>query len=345
MTAGELTDLTAGAAGLRTARRVRRVGVTAATGVAVVVLALVALGIGDYPLSVPQVAQALVTDQGFASTIVREWRLPRVAAALAFGAALGVSGALFQSLTRNPLGSPDVIGFSTGSYTGVLLAATVFPASGIGDGVWSLAAGLVTALLVYVLAWRRGVHGLRLIVVGIAVTAILHAFNVWLLLRAQAEVAMTASAWAAGSLNEVGWSQVRVALVALAVCGLATLAAVQPLQQLELGDDSAAAHGLRVERARLGILVLGVALTAVVTAVAGPIVFVSLAAPQVAKRMVGGAGLPLGQSALVGALLLLGADMLAQHAFPQALPVGLVTVVVGGAYLVLLLLRRTGGRR
>lgn len=319
--------------------------VTVVSAGVAVLLGVVALGIGDYPLSVSEVVHALTHDDGFASTVVVSWRLPRVTAALAFGAALGLSGALFQSLTRNPLGSPDVIGFSAGSYTGVLLATTVLTGSGVAVAAWALGGGVVTALAVYLLAYRRGVHGLRLIVTGIGVTAMLQAVNVWLQLRAQVDVAMTASVWAVGSLDTVDWTQLWPALLGLVVCGGAVAATVRPLRQLELGDDLAAAHGLRVEPARLAIIVLAVALTAVVTAVAGPIAFVALAAPQLAKRLVGGAGLPLGQSALTGAVLLLVADQLAQHALPQQVPVGIVTVVVGGGYLVALLLRGVGARR
>ncbi len=326
-------------------RRSRRTIVIGVTAVVAVLLALVALSIGDYPLSIPEVIAALFRNEGFATTVVVEWRLPRALAALAFGGALGTSGALFQSLTRNPLGSPDVIGFSAGSYTGVLLAMTLFPGSQLGIGGWALGAGLATAFAVYLLAYRRGVQGFRLIIVGIGVSAMLNAFNLWLQLRAQVNVAMTASVWAAGSLDVIDWQQLRPALVALTVCAVATCLVAGRLQQLELGDDAAAAHGLRVEPTRLGILVLGVALTAIVTAVAGPIAFVALVAPQLAKRMVGGAGLPLGQSALVGAVLLLAADQIAQHALPQAVPVGVVTIVLGGCYLVVLLLRGTGARR
>lgn len=334
------------AAGVQRVQR-RRAPVTATTAAAAVLLGLVALGIGDYPLSLPAVVHAIAHDDGFATVVVVQWRLPRVAAALAFGAALAAAGALFQSLTRNPLGSPDVIGFATGSYTGVLIVTTLLagtPLDGtLGIAGGSMAGGLATAFLVYALAYRRGICGMQLIVTGIAVTAMLHAVNVWLQLRTQVEVAMSASVWAAGTLGTVDWTGLAPALAVLAVCGVGVAAATRPLQQLELGDAAAASHGVRVGAARLWILVLGVALTAVVTAVTGPIAFVALAAPQLAKRMVGGAGLPLAQSALTGAVLLLTADLVAQYALPQAVPVGVVTVVVGGCYLVVLLLR--GARR
>ncbi|MET0432932.1 MAG: iron chelate uptake ABC transporter family permease subunit [Cellulomonas sp.] len=324
-------------------RRRSRVAV-AGLAVAALLLALVALGLGDYPLSVTEVVRALVSDQGFASTIVTQWRLPRVLVALVFGAALAVSGALFQSLTRNPLGSPDVIGFATGSYTGVLVVTTVLGTGTLGVSAGALVAGLLTALVVYLLAYRDGVQGFRLIVVGIGVTGMLHGVNVWLLLRAKTEVALAASIWGAGSISLVGWAQALPALAVLAVLTPLVWAVRGPLRQLELGDDAAGSHGLRVEASRLAVVVLGVALIATVTATAGPIAFVALAAPQIARRLAGSAGLPLVASALTGALVLLAADLLAQHVLPTALPVGVVTVVLGGAYLLALIVREARRR-
>jgi iron complex transport system permease protein len=315
--------------------RSRRLTVVVLVLIAVVVaLAVAALGWGDYPLDPAQVVTALFsTDGGFAATIVREWRAPRVVAALVFGAALAVSGALFQTLTRNPLGSPDVIGFSTGAYTGALLVITVTGSGVLSTSVGALIGGLVTAGVVYALAYRKGVQGFRLIIVGIGVTAMLHSVNTWLLLRAEAEIAMAASIWGAGSLALSEWEQLAPAALAIVVVLVATTALVAPLRQLELGDDVARAHGVRVEVTRLAVLVVGVALTAIVTAAAGPIAFVSLAAPQIARRLTRSGGLPLVPSALVGAAVLLLADVVAQHLLAGTVPVGVVTVVLGGGYL------------
>lgn len=303
------------------------------------VVALVGLGIGDYPLSIPEVLAAVFTDQGFASRIVLGWRLPRVLAAIAFGAALAASGAMFQSLTRNPLGSPDIIGFSTGAYTGAIVSITVVGTGFIGESTGALVGGLLTALAVYALAWRGGVQGFRLIIVGIAVTAVLSAVNTYLLLLAQTEVAMAAAIWGAGSLSLVDWAELAPALPVLAVLGIATASVVPSLRQLELGDDAARAHGVRVETARLTVVVLGVALVAMVTAISGPIAFIALAAPQIARRLTRGPGIAVGVAAVTGALLLLVADLIAQHLVPGSVPVGIVTVVIGGAYLVTLLVR------
>lgn len=310
---------------------------SAAVAVATVAIALLALCLGDYPLTLPEVATALFSDQGFATRIVTTWRLPRIVGAILFGAALGASGALFQTLTRNPLGSPDVIGFSTGAYTGAILVITLAGGSFVAVSAGALGGGLITALIVYLLAWRNGVQGFRLIIVGIAVTAVLSSLNTYLLLRAQTEVAMTASIWGAGTLSLVGWNEVAVAVGPLALFFIVTVVVTGPLRQLELGDDAARAHGVRTEATRLVVMFVGVALIAVVTAVSGPIAFIALAAPQIARRLNRSAGIPIGGSAAIGAFLLLSADVIAQHVVPGSVPVGIVTVVIGGIYLVVLL--------
>lgn len=306
-----------------------------------------ALTLGAYPLSLAQVWQALIDDPeaGFARTVVVEWRAPRAIAAVVFGAALGVSGAVFQSLTRNPLASPDIIGFSAGSYTGALIVIILISGSYLQLAAGAILGGVATAALVYVLAWRRGVQGFRLIIVGIAVSAMLASFNTWLMLTAKLEVAMSAAAWGAGSLNGTGWEQVLWGSGIILLL-LAALSALAPgLRQLELGDDAAKATGTRAEPIRLAVMVIGVALVAVVTAAAGPIAFIALAAPQIARRIARTPGVTLVPAMCTGALMLVGADLIAQHLLPVVLPVGVVTVVLGGSYLVWLIIHEVRRRR
>ncbi len=269
--------------------------------------------------------------------LVMEWRLPRLLFAIFCGVALGMSGALFQSLTRNPLGSPDVIGFAAGSYTGALLVMLV--AGGTGYYVvaaGSLIGGIATAALVYLLAYRRGVEGFRLIIMGIGVSAVLGSVNSYLMLRANLEDAMSAAAWGSGSLNGLGFDQFWPMIVFLVLLALIALALGPGMRQLEMGDDAAKALGLRTERLRLSVVVVGVALTALVTAAAGPISFIALAAPQIARRLTGASGIGMIPAALVGALLLTSADVVANSI---QLPVGIITVSIGGTYLVWLLVQ------
>ncbi|MGK9146807.1 iron chelate uptake ABC transporter family permease subunit [Plantibacter flavus] len=324
---------------------VRTVVVCLLLVVLAVAIGIAALAAGDYPVAVPDVIASLLgTGDRRSHLVVVEWRLPRVAAALVLGGALGVSGAIFQSITRNPLGSPDVIGFNTGAYTGALVVMLLFGTSGSqafgGVAAGAMLGGLLTAAVVFLLANRGGVQGFRLIIVGIAVSATLASFNTWMLLEASLDDAMAAAVWGAGSLNAVGWAQV-VPMVVAIVLLLPVLVLIAPrLVMLELGDDAARAAGIRADPARLAAMIVGVALTALVTAAAGPIAFVALAAPQLAKRVTASASVGLLPSAVMGSTLLLASDLVAQRAFaPIQLPVGVVTVCIGGAYLVWLLVR------
>ncbi|MFD3961213.1 MULTISPECIES: FecCD family ABC transporter permease [Streptomyces] len=334
--------LRAGTLSLKVTRRA--VAVCGVLALALVALALWAFTLGSYPLTLTDLAAVASDTAGTGvRTVVLEWRAPRIVAAVLFGAALAVGGAVFQSLTRNPLGSPDVIGFTTGSYTGVVLTLLAGAGSYAALAAGALAGGLLTALTVYLLAFRRGVRGFRLIIVGIAVGALLSSVNTWFSVKADVDTALRAAVWGAGSLSAIGWPAVLMASALLAAVALAAPVAQHRLRRLELGDETATTMGVPVERTKLLLVVLGVAATAAVTAAAGPIAFVALAAPQIARRLTGrGTSVDLAGSALVGALLLLGADIAAQHAVPGVvLPTGAVTVCVGGAYLLVLLVRES----
>ncbi|MGB4780405.1 FecCD family ABC transporter permease [Microbacterium sp.] len=327
--------------GVATRLRLRTALVCAVIAALAMVGTVWALMLGAYPISLSQIWAALIDgpDAGFARTVVVDWRAPRAVAALIFGAALGASGAVFQSLTRNPLASPDIIGFSAGSFTGALVVIILIHGTYLQLAAGAILGGIATAAAVYLLAWRRGVQGFRLIIVGIGISAMLGSFNTWLMLNAELEVAMSAAVWGAGSLNGTSWDQVLYGgtLVVLLLAGIAGLS--PGLRQLELGDDVAKATGIRAEPVRLGLMVLGVALVAVVTAAAGPISFIALAAPQIARRIARTPGVTVAPAAVTGALLLVAADLIAQHALPVVLPVGVVTVVIGGAYPVWLIIR------
>ena len=303
---------------------------------------VLALGTGEFTLTPSQVLQALAGEGTRAARlVVVEWRLPRVLLALVIGAALGLAGAVFQALTRNPLGSPDVIGFSTGAYTGVLVVTVLVGNSYHLVAAGALAGGLATAVAVYLLAFRRGVQGFRLIIVGIAVSAMLASVNQWFIIKVDLQAAITAFMWGQGSLNGLGWAQVTPVMVTVGGLCLLLVSYGPRLSLLEMGEDAAAALGVRVEPARLAYLIIGVALTAVATAAAGPISFVALAAPQLARRPTRPPGIALVPSAAMGAFLLMVSDFLAQRAFaPTQLPVGVVTVSVGGIYFVWLLIRQ-----
>ncbi|MCV7012885.1 FecCD family ABC transporter permease [Mycolicibacterium madagascariense] len=324
----------------------RSVWTLTALGVVAAVLAVVALGIGQYPISPGQVvAVVLGRDRSFAGVLVLQWRLPRIMVALLIGAALGISGAIFQALTRNPLGSPDVIGFDFGAYAGALTAIAVLGGGHLEIAVSAVVGGLLTAVVVYLLSYRNGLAGFRLIIVGIAVSAVLSSVCQWIVLKIKLHQAITASIWQQGSLSGMDWAQV-VPVVGGLLVALAVLSVVGPqLPILQMGDDAAGALGVRPERVRLAYFVVGVLLIAVAAAAAGPISFVALAAPQLARRLTGAAGVGLTSAAVMGAFLLLASDLIALTIFaPTELPVGAVTVTLGGLYLVYLLVAQARRR-
>ncbi|GLK98309.1 FecCD family ABC transporter permease [Dactylosporangium matsuzakiense] len=315
--------------------------VSLALAAVAVLAALVAIGSGDYPMGLGDVVRTLAGGGTPADAfIVRALRLPRVVTALVTGGALALAGALFQSLVRNPLGSPDVLGFTQGSATGGLLAVVVSGGGTAAVAGGSLLGAAATGVAIYLLAWRGGGHGHRLILVGIGVAGILTGVNSYLLIRANIVDAARAVLWLTGSLDGRGWGSAAVAGGALVLLTPVVAVLARALANLELGDDLARGLGVGVGPVRAVALACAVLLAAAAAAAAGPVLFVALTAPQLARRLTGVAGPNLLPSLFMGAALLTGADVLAQRLLPgRQLPVGVVTGLLGGGYLILLLAR------
>lgn len=273
--------------------------------------------------------------------IVRMIRLPRVLTAILVGAALAVSGAVFQSISRNVLGSPDVIGFTTGAATGAILQIVLFDGGPLAIVLSAMAGGMATALLVWSLARHQGtVKGYRLILMGIGAGAVLSAFNGLLLVKGDLDNAVMANLWLAGSTSGRNWLHVLPVAVAVVVLVPVIALCARELNIMKMGDDVASQLGVRVERIRLLMTFCAVVLAAVATSAAGPVAFIALVAPQLVLRLTGSARLPVFSAALMGGCLLLVADILSQaRPFDLTLPVGLMTGVLGGLYLLVLLLR------
>lgn len=306
----------------------------------------VSIGVGDFPIGLPQVIATIFgRGERVDEFVVMDLRMPRALAGLIVGIALGVSGAITQSIARNPLASPDILGITGGASAVAVFGVTVSGGaaativSAVGLSVAALAGGLGTGLLVYFLAWRRGIDGLRLILIGISVSAVMEAITAWLLVAADIRDVARAQAWLVGSLANRSWSEIWVALW----CTLALLAVVSyiafQLKPMHFGDEVAAGLGVRYSMVRAVLLLCAVLLAGVAVSAAGPVPFVALVAPQVAMRLTRYPTPPLVASGLVGALLLIGADLVARTALPIPLPVGVVTAAIGGPFLVYLLVR------
>lgn len=325
----------------------RRAAIVTGVGVVVALASVcVAVSVGDYPIDLAEVLRTLA---GYGvepeRRIIHETRLPRAALAASAGAAFGLSGGIFQRITGNPLASPDLIGVNQGAAASAVAVIILFSGSPTQVALGSLVGASAAALAVYVLAWRSGLSTYRLILVGIAVGALMMAVTAWLLTRSDIYDAARAALWLSGSVSGAGWSDVQPLWVAMAVLTPAALVLARQLRMLEMGDDAARALGTRVELVRGVLLLVGVGLAAVAVSTTGPIVFVALAAPQIARRSAGGRTVGLIPAAAVGALLLGVSDVIAKRLIaPSELPVGVVTAVLGAPYLLALLAlsNRTG---
>lgn len=320
--------------------RPRAVAVGGACALVAFAIAVLSIGTGDYPMTPAEVLRALTGSAPATDTfIVRELRLPRVAAALLVGAALALSGAVFQSLIRNPLGSPDLLGFTQGASTGALVMIVLVGGQTAAVAAGAVVGGLATGVLIYLLAWRHGLHGYRLVLVGIGVAAVLAGLNGYLITRAQIIEAARAMLWLTGSVDGRGWEDVIPLLIVLAVAApVLLLCCARPLHMLEMGDELAGGLGVRRELVRFTALGAAVLLSAVSAATAGPVSFVALISPQVARRLTRAPGPNLLPALCLGAALLVAADFVGQRLIPdRLLPVGVVTGALGGIYLTWLL--------
>ena len=313
---------------------------------AVVAVAVLALCVGERSYAPTEVLRVLLGEQvPGASFTVGVLRAPRVLTGILVGIAFGMGGVVFQTMLRNPLASPDIIGISAGSSAAAVVAITMFGLSGASLSVVAVVAGLVVAAAIYALSWRGGVQGARLVLIGIAVGAMLDSVIAYAMTRAGIYDANEALRWLTGSLNSAFWPGVGPLAVSLAVLVPVLLVLARRLPALQLGDDAAAGLGVAPDRSRLALLLVAVATIAVATAATGPIAFVAFLSGPIAHRLLRGTGRLLVPAALVGALLVLVADLVGQHLLVHRFPVGVVTGVLGAPYLLWLLARtnRSGG--
>ena len=311
-----------------------------------VVVSLWSISVGDFPISIRDVIATILGNPTEDSEfIVGTLRLPRVLVGIGVGATFGMSGAIFQSLVRNPLGSPDIIGFNAGAALGAVTAIVWFDGSPTQVSAGAVAGGILAALAVYLLAWKRGVQAYRLVLVGIGAGFAVNAFIDYLITRAEINDVQRATIWLTGSLNGRSWDEVRIVAVALAVLGPLAIIMQRRLDRLDLGDDTAAALGINVARSKLALVLVAVCLASLGVAAAGPIAFVAFVAGPIARRLANSPSACIVPAAFVGALVTVVADLAARRLLaPTELPVGIMTAALGAPYLLWLLARqaRTG---
>lgn len=324
-------------------RAVLRLVVPVMLTAAIVLLGLHGLTSGTIEIpAVEALRAAFGAGDGGAVFIVQQLRMPRVVVAIAAGACLGVSGFLMQGLLRNPLASPDIVGVTGGAS----LVAVLTISAGVSPELLPLAAGsgaVSAALLLHLFASRAHGNSLRLVLVGIGIHAIANAAVTLTVARIDVRRLGAAEVWLAGSLHARNATHVAVVLIGAAVMLPLAYALLRSLASLELGDEIAVGAGVPVRRTRMLLLLTSAVLAGVAVAVAGPLGFVALGAPHIARRLVGTtSAATVTTSALVGGLLVLAADWLGQRILDDvALPAGVITAALGAPYL-LWLLHRTG---
>ncbi|MEU9564211.1 iron chelate uptake ABC transporter family permease subunit [Streptomyces sp. NPDC048161] len=325
----------------------RRAALVAAVLVALLAAVCVAyLCVGESFVAPGEVVKVVLGQPSPDELVVGTLRLPRMTVGLLVGVAFGIAGALIQTVARNPLASPDIIGISQGASALTVGAMTFGITSYTVLPYLSVIGGVAAAALVYVFAWRGGLHATRFVLIGIGFAIALRSVTTLFLTKGDYLVAQQAQIWMTGSLNGRGWSEAAPIGWTLLILLPAVLWAARAQRTVSMDDDTATALGVRLGRVRLGLVALGVILASVATGTAGPVDFVALLAPQIARRMTRTAQIPLLCSALLGAVIVVFADLLARKLFsPTELPVGVLTAAVGAPYLIWLIIRGQGGGR
>lgn len=305
----------------------------------IIAMAVFSLVYGDKIYSLDTVFRVIIGEniQG-ASFSVGRLRLPRMLIGIMVGAAFGIAGNTFQTMLRNPLASPDIIGISSGCSVSAVFCILVLHISGGIVSIISVVFGLLISLIIYMLSRGTGFSGGRLILIGIGVQAITNAMVSYMILKSTQYNVPSALRWLSGSLNGMSMKDVPIILLVLVIFGGISIVLTKYIQILELGDELATTLGININILRVVLIVCSVVLIAFATAITGPIAFVSLLAGPIAIKLTGSSSANAFSAALVGAILVLAGDIIAQFAFTTRFPVGVITGMIGAPYMLILLI-------
>ncbi|WOO35936.1 iron ABC transporter permease [Anaerocolumna sp. AGMB13020] len=325
-------------------RRTRFITVTVILTFITAVLCCIMLYLGNTKYSPEIILRVLLGEEIKGATFAIETiRLPRMLAGLLAGMAFGMAGNTFQTMLRNPLASPDIIGVTSGSSVAAVFCILVLNVSGTVVSISAVISGLAVAFLIYLLSRGGSFSGGRLILIGIGIQAMLNAAISYLLLRANQYDVPAAIRWLNGSLNGMQMKNIPGLFIVVLIFGCLLVLLSKMLKILELGEQSAITLGLRTDISRLLLVLAAVFLIAYATAVTGPIAFVAFLSGPIASKLAGSSNAIT--AGLTGAVLVLLADIIGQYAFDIRFPVGIITGILGAPYLIYLLIRmnRTGG--
>lgn len=305
----------------------------------IIAMAVFSLVYGDKIYSLDTVFRVIIGEniQG-ASFSVGRLRLPRMLIGIMVGAAFGIAGNTFQTMLRNPLASPDIIGISSGCSVSAVFCILVLHISGGIVSIISVVFGLLISLIIYMLSRGTGFSGGRLILIGIGVQAITNAMVSYMILKSTQYNVPSALRWLSGSLNGMSMKDVPIILSVLVIFGGISIVLTKYIQILELGDELATTLGININILRVVLIVCSVVLIAFATAITGSIAFVSLLAGPIAIKLTGSSSANAFSAALVGAILVLAGDIIAQFAFTTRFPVGVITGMIGAPYMLILLI-------
>ncbi|WP_342514760.1 iron ABC transporter permease [Sporosarcina sp. FSL K6-1522] len=314
------------------------------------VLAILSMGSGEFSISPLHVLKVILgIGEPFDETIIFEFRLPRIVMSILVGIGLATAGAILQSISRNPLGSPDIIGITAGASFAVVLFLALFSDESNALTVsqdwmplFAFGGALITAAIVFTLSWKNGIAPFRMLLIGIGISAFMHAGTTIMMLLGPIYQASQANIWMTGSIYGSNWTEVRMIAIWITILFIFTLVMTREMNILEVGDDSAKSAGASVQWSRIIALLLCTGLTGAAVSFAGGIGFVGLIAPHIAKRIVGPVfGSMVVLSAIIGAILVVVADWIARVAFaPIEVPAGVWTAVIGAPYFIYLLIKQ-----
>ncbi|GGA65758.1 enterobactin ABC transporter permease [Pseudoclavibacter endophyticus] len=331
----------------------RRFAVCAALAAGALVLCLVTLVTGDYPMTPAELAGALFgtgtgAESGGSGFVLWRVRIPRLLLGVLVGVAFGLAGALLQPTLGNPLASPDILGISGGGSAAACFAILMLGAGSVGASIAALCGAFLVAVVIVLLSRDGPAGGLdptRFLLIGVAFAFVATAVIGYLVTRAGDRAAQQALIWTIGGLGRADWSVITVLALCLLALVPVAFAVRGGVQSLSLGDELARGIGVNAGRVRFGAIAVAVALAALATAATGPILFVAFLAAPIARRLAGHGSIALATSAFVGVVIVLGADLIAQNLLPlENLPAGIVTAIVGAPVLLWLVSnRRTRG--
>lgn len=320
-------------------RKMRLISVMAILIALTITLCGIMLVFGKVNYSLDTVIRVLKGEEIRGATFtIATLRLPRMLCGLLVGLAFGIAGNTFQTMLRNPLASPDVIGISSGSSVAAVFCILVLHMTGSFVSIASVVSGLLVSMLIYLLSKGANFSGGRLILIGIGIQAMTNALVSFLLLKAAEYDVSSALRWLSGSLNGARIENVPTLFTVVVIFGAITVALTKHLQILELGDEFSTTLGVRINVVRIALILSSVFLIAFATSVTGPIAFVAFLSAPIASKLVGAGSPNVLSSGLVGALLILGSDLIGQFVFSTRFPVGVITGILGAPYMIFLLI-------